>query len=140
DGEIVHCVVEQDAGARYHETSTKPRIERDRHRDAVAFAIEDREMSRADAATRIADIARKRGAWRSAIEADRSTLARGVVGAQQALDRHRYESRVAEILRAIAMHAAQALDDHVLARDSIELREIVAIEDVERVDDRDSAG
>ena len=49
------------------------------------------------------------------------------------------EIRIAEIHGAIAMHAAHGLDDEVRARDLVDLREIEAVEDVQRIDQRDAA-
>jgi len=90
-------------------------------------------------AARVADVAGQRVARCRAVEPNRGTFAarsRGSAGVGSASRRR----RIAENTRAVAMHAAQALDDHVLAGRAVELREIVAIEDVESVENRDSAG
>ena len=100
-------------------------------------AIEDREVRGADAAARVADVppaTQSLGVARSRRIEARSPGS--VVRAEEPLDRHRHERRIAEIFRAVAMHAAQALDDHVLAGRAVELCKIVAVEDVERVDAR----
>src|SRR5690606_2510463 len=126
------------AGAGNHQTAAEPEVQRDRCRDAVSLAIEYGEVRGLRTVPRRRLDARQHLAWRGAIEPDRDALTIGVILVSQALDRHRDEIRIAEMKSTVAVCAPHRLDDQVLARGGIDIREIEALENVERIDEHDA--
>jgi len=83
--------------------------------------------------------ARGRGSARgSAPKRDGTPLRRGVALVQEPLDRHGHEVGIAQIARAVAIGAAQRLDDEMRARRRVLGVEIESFQDVQRLDEHDA--
>ena len=63
----------------------------------------------------------------------------GIVRVDESRHRDGYEVRVTEVYGAVAVRAPHGLDDEMRARDLVHLREIEAFQDVEGIDERDTA-
>ena len=120
--EIVHLVVQQDAGAGDHEPRAEEEVERDAWRRPCCRSCRSPRNEWFECPAGAASTPGSDAARRGAIHADRGALAGGVVVVDEPLDGHVDEIRIAEIDGAIAMHAAHGFDDEMRARHLVDLR------------------
>ena len=139
--EVAHLVVQQEAGARDDDLHAVALLERVGHRHRVAARVHHRDVRRLVALVR--PLERRRRRLRGLVQADRLAEIGGVRLRHQPVDRHvLVEVGIAEELRAIGVGALHRLGHQVDLRGRGEPHrlEVVALEDVQHLDQADAAG
>ena len=107
--EVVHLVVEQEAGARHHHAVAEAAVERVGERDRAACAVDDREVRGLRAVLEAGPHRRQRRGQ----DAHLRRPSRDVGGIDERRRGHRHEVRVAEVLGAVGEHALHHLGEQV---------------------------